>query len=290
MHFIKSFLFSLILVATVCTQANRVDDSVTESAPQELTIQYVANEGILIKSGSTKILLDAIHRRYKPEYSFTPDDTLEKIEAARFPYGDVNFILVSHNHRDHFDPESVALSLTNNSKTKLISSSQVVDEVLTAKKALDAAMKSSENDFASQLVTIKYSLKNTETYEFEGGKIRFLSFLHANSKLPAYRDIQNFGHLIEIGGKKILHIGDADMFAENFASFDLKAENLDAVFVPYWFVLSKEGRDILRNGLKAKTIVAIHLPPKDQSETLRSLLEAMPSAVVFSQTGEMLNY
>jgi L-ascorbate metabolism protein UlaG (beta-lactamase superfamily) len=117
-----------------------------------------------------------------------------------------------------------------------------------------------------------------------------MSFLHANSKLTAYKDIQNFGHLIEIGGKKILHIGDADMFAENFSSFNLRDENLDVVLVPYWFVLSKEGRDILRNQLKAKTIVAIHVPPQDQSETLRGLLDAMPSAVVFSQTGEMLNY
>ncbi len=290
MRFIKPFIIAFFLFGSVFTQSNRIDNSVTEAAPEELTIQYVANEGILIKSGSTKVLLDAIHRRYKTEYAFTPDAILEKIEAARFPYGDINLILVSHNHRDHFDPDSVAMSLVNNPKTMLVSSGQVIEEVLAAKKALDATMKPSENDFGKQLVTIKYGLKNVESYELNGVKIRFLSFLHANSKLPAYKDIQNFGHLIEIGGKKILHIGDADMFAENFASFNLKDENLDVVLVPYWFVLSKEGRDILRNQLKAKTIVAVHVPPQDQSETLRSLLDAMPSAVVFSQTGEMLNY
>jgi L-ascorbate metabolism protein UlaG (beta-lactamase superfamily) len=214
---------------------------------------------------------------------------LTKIEGARYPYGNISLLLVSHNHLDHFHAESVARHLMNNSGAQLVSSTQVIDEVLAANEKLKEKYgKSNTRD--AQLKKIEHVWKKTDTFEKDGVKVRFLSLLHANSKVEKYRKIQNLGHLIEIGGKKLLHIGDADMFEKNFSEFKLNEENIDVAFIPYWFILSKEGRSLIKNHINAKTIVAVHVPPKDQSKTIRDLLGAMPSAVVFSQTGEMLNY
>ena len=288
MRLLKIFLVFPLLIAAVCGQTD-TDRPLETTETKGLTIEYIANEGVSISSGSSRILLDAIHRRYKPDYDFTPEDLLSKIETARFPYNRVNLILVSHNHFDHFHPESIARHLKNNSAAMLVSSGQVVDDVLEARDKLaeQTGIKGAE---ASQFKTIKFEWKMSEDFEKDGVKIRFLGLRHANSQLPAYRGIQNLGHLIEIGGKKLLHIGDADMFTENFSAFGLEDELIDVVFVPYWFALSKEGRAILNKELKAKTIVAVHVPPAGQSKTIRDILESMPSIVVFSERGEMLNY
>lgn len=280
MRLIKLCVLWSVLLTAVCAQTNTPQKN---NIPGEnLSIEYIANEGVLITTDSTRILLDAIHRQYKPEYAFTPDNILSKIEAAQYPYKNIDLILVSHNHADHFSAESIAAHLRNDNESVLASSDQVIDEV---EKSLGDAPFDKK-----RLVRIKYAWKESSEMEFKGVKIRFLGLLHANSEIESYRQIQNFGHLIEIGGKKLLHIGDADMFVKNFDAFDLEKENIDVVFAPYWFVLSPVGRAILNKELLAKKVVAVHMPTTEQSETMREILDARPSTVVFSQTGEKLNY
>ena len=132
---LKFFTAFFILATGVCGQVdNRTPE--TTSPDAGLTIEYIANEGISISSGSTRILLDAIHRRYKPAYAFTPEAMLAKIESARYPYNKINLILVSHYHLDHFHPESIASHLANNNRAMLISSDQVIDETLKSRDEL----------------------------------------------------------------------------------------------------------------------------------------------------------
>ena len=288
MYPLKILVIALLLCTTVCAQSPRTGGTINPG--KGLTVEYIANEGVMIKSGDSQILLDAIHRQYKPAYAFTPVDVLSKIEAARFPYNKVNLILVSHYHLDHFHAQSTASHLRNNPRAILASSPQVVEEVRKQTAKDEAGNPRLPKVTDKQLVAIDFEDQKAVSREFGGIKVKFLGLKHANSKLPAFRDIQNFGHLIEIDGKKLLHIGDADMFAENFAAFDLRNEKLDVAIVPYWFTLSREGRKIVRQMFNAKTVVAVHVPPTDQATAMREILGAMPSAVVFTDFGEMLSY
>ena len=60
MKFLKILSVLLALMTAVCGQADRMPKAFNTGAG--LTVEYIANEGILIKSGSKTILLDAIHR------------------------------------------------------------------------------------------------------------------------------------------------------------------------------------------------------------------------------------
>jgi L-ascorbate metabolism protein UlaG (beta-lactamase superfamily) len=71
-----------------------------------------------------------------------------------------------------------------------------------------------------------------------GIKIKFLGLRPSGER---FKEIQNLGCVIEIGGKKILHIGDADMTAENFSLFNLSHEKIDVAFIPYWYLMSSDG-------------------------------------------------
>ena len=235
-------------------------------------------------------MLDAIHRSYRPEYAFTPESMLSKIEGARYPYGSIDLILVSHYHLDHFHAESIARHMLNNKGAELVSSPQVIDLVKKETDRLENYYKTKKTS-DSQFQKIAFEWKKSKSITKDKVKIEFLGLMHANSqKDEKYKKIQNFGHIIDISGKRLLHVGDADMFAENFSEFKLKEKKIDVAFVPYWYILMKEGRDLMKNHIGAKTYVAVHVPPTGQSRTMREILSAMPGAVVFSASGEMLNY
>ena len=61
----------------------------TQASPG-VTITYLANEGVLLSSGSTQVLIDALFLRYGPEYAIPADSTQSALERARAPFDSVD--------------------------------------------------------------------------------------------------------------------------------------------------------------------------------------------------------
>jgi hypothetical protein len=102
-----------------------VAEPASPPAQWSLEITYIANEGVLLRSGDTQILIDGLFREYS-SYPFLPQPHQEQLETAMPPFEGVDLILVSHRHGDHFHPEAVSRYLQNNRTTRLVSSEQVV--------------------------------------------------------------------------------------------------------------------------------------------------------------------
>jgi len=244
-----------------------------------LTVTYIANEGVLISAGGKQVLIDGLHREYKPAYLFPPPELLSALEQARDPYHKINVVLVSHLHLDHFHPESVGLHLKNNKSAQLVSSEQIVN-----------GMKEKFAGFAeieSRVRQVTPAWKSQTPVAVDGVKIKILGLRHSGSN---FTWIQNLGHVIEIGGKKLLHIGDADMTAENFSSFRLQEENIDIAFIPYWFLLSSEGRSFVVDQFRPKQIIAVHVPPAEAETAIREITKAIPGTIVFTKVLESRSF
>ena len=213
---LRIFPVIFLLVAVACGQVKKAPPMTLEElskpvkADQNLVVRYIANEGVLIASGGKQVLIDGLHREYKAAYLFPPPEMQAVLENARAPYDKINILLVSHIHLDHFHPESIGLYLKNNPKSVLASSSQVVDEV--TKGFAD------HEKIRSQIKPVAHEWKKSVDVNLDGVRIKFLGLRHGGGQ---FKDMQNLGHIIEIGGKKLLHIGDADMTAENFAAFNI---------------------------------------------------------------------
>ena len=240
-----------------------------------LTVTYIANEGVLISAGDKQVLIDGLHREYKPAYLFPPPELLSALEQARDPYNKINVVLVSHLHLDHFHPESVGLHLKNNKSAQLVSSEQIVNGV----KEKFAGF----GEIASRVRQVTPEWKSQTPVALDGIKIKILGLRHSGSN---FTWIQNLGHVIEIGGKKLLHIGDADMTAENFSSFRLHEENIDIAFIPYWFLLSANGRSLVLDQFRPKQIIAVHVPPAEAETATREITKAIPGTIVFTKVLE----
>lgn len=110
---------------------------------------------------------------------------------------------------------------------------------------------------------------------------------HANAQVVG---IKNLGHLVETGVKKLLHIGDADMTPENFSAFNLPKENIDVAFIPYWFLLSENGRRLVKEQFSPKQIITVHISPDEAEKIAEQLRKPSPETVPFTIILEEINF
>jgi len=243
-----------------------------EAMPQTaaLEVQYIANEGVLISSRDKRVLIDGLHRKYDDAYAFLPDVERNKIEAAKPPFDKIDLILVSHIHGDHFHPESVGLYLKNSPQTTLVTSQQVADQLSEKFAGFDV--------IRSRVKPVAYTLKSHQPMQVAGVDIEVLGVGHGSGR---YAAIQNIGHLITLSGKKLLHIGDAEISDDIFDAFDLEKQSIDIAMLPYWFLTSKSGQALIEKHIRPKHIIAVHVGPGEAADIVRQVKQAFPRADVF---------
>ena len=253
----------------------------TTGAVQNPTVEitYIANEGVLISAGGKQVLIDGLHREYERDYAFLPPADREKIETAKAPFDKIDLVLVSHRHLDHFHPESIGLHLQHNPKATFVSSQQVVEEVEKNFKNYPA--------ISARVTATTPPSKERVAMKVAGIDFEILRLSHGTGR---HATIQNLGHIIKLGGKKLLHVGDADTAIENFEKFNLDEEQIDIVFIPYWFLLGPEGQTVVRDHIKPKQIIAVHISPGESERTITQMKQLFPGAVAFTTMLEKKTY
>jgi len=94
-----------------------------------ISVTYIANCGFLLEIDSYKIIIDGLFKRGHNHYP-TPDKiSQELLVSNQYPFNDIDMILVSHTHEDHFDSEMVEECMLNNPSVKLICPQQVIDSI-----------------------------------------------------------------------------------------------------------------------------------------------------------------
>lgn len=247
--------------------------------PATVEITYIANEGVLISSGDKQVLIDGLHREYGRDYAFLPPVQCEKIETAKAPFDQIDLILVSHRHLDHFHPEAVGLHLQHNPTAVLVSSQQVVDEIEKNFKDYQA--------IKTRTTAATPPWKERVAVKVAGIDFDILGLRHGTGR---HATIQNLGHVIKLGGKKLLHIGDADTAVENFEKLNLDEEQIDIAVLPFWFLLGNEGPTIVREHIKPKQIIAVHISPLETEKVTAQIKELFPAAIAFTTMLEKRHY
>jgi L-ascorbate metabolism protein UlaG (beta-lactamase superfamily) len=249
------------------------------SPPGMIVVTYIANEGVLITSGETKILIDGLHRRYQRGYPYLPEPYRERIETAVPPFDGVDLVLVSHRHLDHFHPESVGRHLLRNPDARLVSSQQVVAEV--EKHFSDYAT------IQSRVTTVTPPLTERVAMTVAGVDMQIIGAGHGSGR---HASIQNLGHLITLGGKKLLHLGDADADPAIFEKLRLDEQGVDVAFLPMWFLTGEQGPQIVRDRIKPRHIVAVHMPASGADSAAAEIKRRFPEAVAFTTLLEKRTY
>ncbi len=219
---------------------------------QEIKIQYLANEGIMIKSEKEKILIDAMFKKEFDHLDVLPDSVLAKMEEAETPYNGLNLILATHVHGDHFNAQIVGNHLMKNNETLFMGPQEVINDF---KKNFPLY-----ENISSRIISETPDLFESKTHDFENITIRVLRVKHFGE--PPWDKAENVCFLVTIGDKKILHVGDSIVDEKNLGKFGLEKEQVDVAIFPFWIVSSPTSKDIIEKYINPKQILVAHIPPK----------------------------
>lgn len=206
-------------------------------------ITYIANEGVLIEAGGKKVVIDGMFR-HLAGYPRPSDATRSDMENALGPFAGVDLVLATHYHGDHFDARVVRSHLAANRKATFVSVRQVTATLAQVSPGFEQV--------ASRVLEV--------TPEFGQRKDKRASEIDLSVIRLRHGNTMNAAFLLNVGGVKILHVGDSDGTVANFDGFDLQKEGIDYAFVPYWYALDAEGRTVIREHIAAKHVFFFHIP------------------------------
>lgn len=241
----------------------------------ELELVYLANEGFLVRVGAHELLIDAFVYEPYSGYAAVPAELRATMLAGKPPFDGVELALASHYHRDHFQAEAAAEFLRAHPETKFLSSPQVV-AALVAELGEDPAIGRID-------ALLPEARQESETREKET-RVTLVRLPHSGGARTAF--VENLGHVLELGGARILHVGDADALDPAVDHYDLERRALDVALVPYWWLGDAAGVALARKLTGAKHIVAVHVPPAELADVKARLATLDPAILLFERAGE----
>ncbi|HSJ62599.1 MAG TPA: MBL fold metallo-hydrolase [Gemmatimonadaceae bacterium] len=239
-----------------------------------MTVTYLANEGVLLSSGGRRVLIDALFERYGPEYAVPPDSTQRALALAQSPFDSIDLILVTHRHGDHFHPAPVNRHLDANPHTTLLTSRQVIDSL---HRPLTSA--TSRN---ARILARTTAPRARQRVVVAGIPVHLLGLPHSGG--GRQRHVEHLGFIVELGGRRVLHVGDAELTEATLAPFRLDTARVDMALLPFWALQDRETRRVIERWIRPRQIVAFHLPEGRAARIARELETVLPSVVTFGRS------
>ena len=254
---------------------------------QPLDVTYIGNEGFMIQAGGKRVLVDAL---FDNEFFLAPSQgLLAQMTGGSGPFADVDLLLVTHPHADHFNSNLVAEFLRHHARCLLVAHTQTIDEL---RKVEGFAQ------IEAQIHEVGLEPGSRERMTINGIALDVLCLDHSpyyqNGRfipehLPGRMDVKmkNLAFAVNLGGTRFLHTGDASV--ENSVAH-LNAYPLDETSIDILFLnrndRSEATQQFIAEKIKPSRIVAMHIPPAELAEETNGILAVYPRAIIFKQSME----
>lgn len=219
-----------------------------------------SNAGLILEYQGAKFLLDGIYGTTGHPFSNLGRNRWEKMLSGAAPYDNIDYLLFTHQHPDHFTPAMV-LAYLKARKIKGIFFPKVAGE--------------------SQAKLISYITKNripgvplspqTQRTTFRIApqiRVRAFSTLHLDKK---FWDVPHYCYLISFGDKHVLFTADVDYTTETFSAIGTLP--LRAAFVNPLFFNALRSDKFFTGALNAETLCVYHVPfSEDDNLRMRPVL------------------
>jgi L-ascorbate metabolism protein UlaG (beta-lactamase superfamily) len=265
----KLILFAILLMAAleaadpVDSSANRTPLSSGGAIRGSVRVALVGNAGFLIQIGDRKILIDPL-----------PEEGKEALAEARSPYNDVNLILITHNHADHFDVAAVRQHLQNNPSARLVSTAQVAGQF---------------GEYGDRVVALTAAKGYPALTEAGGIQIKAIYLSHGSPGSP--KEIINFGYLVTADGFRMFHTGDAALSLVDMTGPLSPEKRIDLAFIGH-FYLDNDPREqqFVKEWINSRFVIANHSKftnPGLTPERIGQIKSLYPSLVILEKEMEI---
>jgi L-ascorbate metabolism protein UlaG (beta-lactamase superfamily) len=220
------------------------------------SVQYLANEGVMVTYEDSKILFDPLYDNSYNRYQMVPDAMRAAIMAGTPPFDGVDAVFVSHFHGDHFSATDVLALLRRQPVLRLYAPMQAVAAMRDVATAED-------EDVFTRVTGLDLTYGDTPVHISADNFTIGAVFIPHSGWPTARTDVQNIAFRVTLAGDStIVHLGDADAKLVHFASDeDYWADTeTDLALPPYWFFMSPDGDEILDDRIGARRAIGIHAP------------------------------
>ncbi len=266
-NFSKTILTFLVFILSLFLMNCR-NVSENKASDKNLVVYYVANEGFLLESNGKKVLIDALFNRGLNRYA-EPDSTLlTEMILGKPPFNNIDYLLFTHNHPDHFNDSLTCAFMNNNTRTVLLCPEQVYEQLRNANPL------NPETDGRIHAITPD----SGQVIKQDMDKVTFTACRTRHS--DTY-EIENNAYIIDFGGVKVFHSGDSWKESLNeWQNLDVKSEHIDLALVNGFYAGDKY--KLLNEKMLPKQIILIHM--KNEHLDMFSDIMAKDTAVFHNST------
>lgn len=225
-----------------------------------LRVTLSTNAGLILEYQGTKLLLDGIYGAAGHPFSNVGEERWEKMLTGTSPYDNIDYLLFTHRHPDHFSPELVL-------------------EYLKAREIKGLVLPAGEGEAQANLLDyitehripclpLTPSMQKTTFRLTEQINVQAFSTLHLDKK---FQDVSHYCYLISFDDKHLLFTADVDYTTETFSS--IGALPLRAAFINPLFFHALCNNRFFSGTLYANTFCIYHVPfPEDDRFGMRPML------------------
>jgi L-ascorbate metabolism protein UlaG (beta-lactamase superfamily) len=220
--------------------------------------------GFLVRVGDKKILIDTLFDRFTGHNP--PQEAFDLMMAGEPPFDQIDLVLTTHNHVDHFSAEVMGTYLMSNPQTPLISSYQVVEELTADGLTLE-----------NPIYSINIQEGETESVSLDGIEIECLYISHGDDS------VLNLGFIVTVGEISFFHSGDMHgqyVSIDQLVAYGLPERQLDFALVVYMLLEYQQYHEHLTEGIAASYIIPTHYTYDYPIDAY----EAFPDAVLFTDS------
>lgn len=215
--------------------------------PPAARVEYLANEGVLIEADGRSVLIDGLFGEGLDEYARVPPARRDSLERALGRYGDIDLVMVTHVHRDHFDAGAAARHLRANPDAIFIGPGQAVDSLRVLAEWVDT----------SRTVVLSPSPGEDVSAERKGFGVTAVGLSHPPSR---NQPVQHVAYLVTAPGARILHLGDSSPSLEEVQGLP---RSPDLLLAPFWAVGDSASMALL----EPHRIASFHFPSHREPTT-----------------------
>lgn len=227
-----------------------------------LHILSTVNSSLLIWSSRTKLLIDGLHRPSLQFSDMTPEAKYGLSHSIP-PFDQIDALLFTHGHPDHFSLERTTAFLSNHSVPTLILPAKA------GQSALADQLLSMHLPASTQYISPSAALWEECVYTIGDFKVTYLRTPHIH--MPLW-PCDHYSILLEYHGTTVFIGGDMAFPTEDQLQFLLSKKIDYGFFVPF-YILHRDGHRALTK-LRLRMAYLYHIPfPEEKSKEFLTLVE-----------------
>lgn len=240
-------------------------------------VTYIANDGVMIEFEDQKVIIDGMNRASNLSGWISPSNVAyQAVENGDPPFDDIDVIMITHNHGDHYSVSAVTNYLTNHPNTKLI---------------VPASIEPNFAAFSSQIPNFNVNKFERINLIENEVSIDVLHVEHFDQFGNDFSMVESFAYIVTMNGKKFLHTGDIDYVDSQLNLFNLLVDDITVAFIPtFGDLVNTANRDALINNVDPDNVVCLHFLSSSLTSTLTQVNAIYPGAETFTIPFETLEY